>query len=96
MELIFDGYRLAESGGRGVKFLGHYIGANSQEQFVICRVTRSVLESLVKRDLATAAELVAAYSRESTRINQSASAQFSSGIERPEVTRILANGQTDN
>jgi hypothetical protein len=96
MELIFDGYRLAESDGRGVTFLGHYIGADSQEQFVICRVTHSALESLVKQDLATAAELVAAYSRESARINQIASAQFSSGIERPEVTGVLANVRADN
>ena len=96
MNLIFDGYRLAESDGRGVKFLGHYIGADDREQFVICRVTRSALESLVKQDLATAAELVAAYSRESTRINQLVSVQFSSGIERPEVTGVLANEPADN
>jgi hypothetical protein len=96
MELIFEGYRLAESDGRGVKFLGHYIDENSLERFVICRVTRSTLESLVKQDLTTAAELVAAYSRESTKINQLASVQFSSGVERPEVTGVLANGRTEN
>jgi hypothetical protein len=62
MELIFEGYRLAEGNGQGVNFIGRYTHADDQEQFVICRVTRQVLEYLVKQELTTATELVAGLS----------------------------------
>ena len=88
MELAFDGYRLAESDGQGVKFIGCYLDAENQEHFIVCRVTRLALESLVMQDLNTATKLVAAYSCESIKINQIAADQFGSAVKKPEVTGL--------
>jgi len=86
MKLEFESQAVVEENLDGVRFVGRYTGANGKDKFVLCRVDRHALDAREPAADYSAADLLAAYKLLGNDIHKIASAQFSGGVEHPEVT----------
>jgi hypothetical protein len=86
MKLEFESQAVVEENLDGVRFVGRYTGANGKDKFVLCRVDRHALEVRESTADCSPTALLAAYKFLGNDIHKIASAQFSGGIEHPQVT----------
>jgi hypothetical protein len=86
MKLVFESQAVVEENFDGVKFVGRYKSSNGQDRFVICRVDRYALDPRDNPADPSPADLLAAYKMLGNDIHKVASAQFSGGVEHPQVT----------